>query len=79
MLMTQVYDFVNDITKEALGESVLLAEDLSNIADVGNALFDAMSVDHYVKKLVDHIGRVIFVNRTYRGGVPSEAGRPPAG
>lgn len=71
MLMTQVYDFVNDITKEALGESILLAEDLSNIADVGNALFDAMSVDHYVKKLVDHIGRVIFVNRTYRGGVPS--------
>ena len=71
MKMTQVYEFVNDITKEALGDSIILAEDLSNIADVGTALFDNMSVDAYVRTLVDHIGRVVFVNRTYTGVVPS--------
>lgn len=71
MKVSQIYEIVNSITSEALGESAVLAEDLSNIADVGRALFDNMSVDNYVRKLVDHIGRVIFVNRTYRGSVPS--------
>ena len=71
MKVEQIYSIINDITSEALGESVILAEDLSNIVDVGKALFDNTSVDHYVKSLIDHIGRVIFVNRVYRGAVPS--------
>ena len=28
-------------------------------------------MDNYVKKLVNHIGKVVFVNRLYTGGVPS--------
>lgn len=71
MKVEQIYQIINDITSEALGESVILSEDLSNIVDVGNAIFDNMSVDNYVRKLVDHIGRVIFVNRVYNGSVPS--------
>ena len=71
MKVEQIYSIINDITSEALGESVILAEDLSNIVDVGKALFDNTSVDQYVKSLIDHIGRVIFVNRVYRGAVPS--------
>ena len=35
------------------------------------AIFDATSVDKYVKTLVDHIGKVIFVNREYAGSAPS--------
>jgi hypothetical protein len=71
MKVEQVYSLVNDITKEILGESVILAEDLSNVVDVGVAIFNASDVDNYVKKLVDRIGRVVFVNRPYSGVVPS--------
>lgn len=71
MLVTQVYDIVNNATKEILGESSVVAEDLQNIVDIGKEVFDSDSVDHYVKKLVDHIGKVIFVNRKYAGGAPS--------
>jgi len=71
MLVTQLYSLVNNVTKETLGESVILKEDLTNVVDVGVAVFDADKVDNFVKKLVDHIGKVIFVNRVYSGSVPS--------
>lgn len=71
MLVKQIYDLTNDVVKETLGENVLLKEDLSNLVDVGTAVFNANAVDNYVRKLVDHIGKMVFVNRPYRGGVPS--------
>lgn len=71
MKVEQIYQIINSITSEALGESAVLAEDLSNIVDIGTALFNNTSVDNYVRSLVDHIGKVIFVNRVYRGAVPS--------
>lgn len=71
MKITQAYEFANVATQEAIGESVVLKEDLSNIVDVGDAIFNANAVDKYVKKLVNHIGKVIFVNRVYQGSAPS--------
>lgn len=71
MEMKQVAEFVNNATGEVLGENALLTEDLSNIVDVGEAIFNANAFDHYVKSLVNHIGKVIFVNRPYAGSVPS--------
>lgn len=71
MDITQVYDFVNTATKEALGESAVVAEDLSNIVSVGEAVFNANAMDKYVKALVNRIGKTIFVNRVYRGSAPS--------
>ena len=71
MKVEQIYSIINSITSEALGESAVLAEDLSNLVDIGTQLFDNTSVDNYVRSLVDHIGKVIFVNRVYRGSVPS--------
>lgn len=71
MLVKQIYELTNDVVKEVLGESVILQEDLSNLVDVGSAVFNANAVDNYVRKLVDHIGKMVFVTRTYRGGVPS--------
>ena len=62
---------MNGITNEILGKTEVVKEDLSNIVDVGVELFDATSVDNYVKSLVNHIGKVIFVNRPYAGNVPS--------
>lgn len=71
MLVNQIYTIMNNVTKEVTGQTGLVNEDLSNIVDVGVAVFGATSVDNYVKALVDHIGRVIFVNRPYSGGAPS--------
>jgi hypothetical protein len=71
MTVAQIYDIINPITKEILGETAVVNEDLSNIVDIGKELFDATEVDNYVKSLVNHIGRVIFVNRPYSGGAPS--------
>lgn len=71
MEVAQIYQFVNTATQEAIGQSDLVAEDLSNIVDVGTAIFNASAFDKYVKSLVNRIGRTIFVNRPYRGSVPS--------
>lgn len=72
MKVTQAYEILNDITKEMLGDSVLVKEDLSNIVEVGKA-FESLEngYDNYVRKLHDHIGRMIFVNRLYTGRAPS--------
>lgn len=71
MEVKQIYALVNSATGEILGESALLKEDLSNVVDVGTAVFNASAVDAYVKSLVNHIGKVIFVNRPYAGNTPS--------
>ncbi len=71
MQVKQIYEILNTITSEVLGKSDVVAEDLSNIVDVGNELLTNTSVDNYVKKLVDRIGKVIFVSRPYSGNVPS--------
>lgn len=71
MQVQQIYNIMNNVTKEILGKTDLVNEDLSNIVDLGNALLDNTSVDNYVKTLVNHIGKVIFVSRPYSGNVPS--------
>lgn len=71
MEVKQIYNLVNDITGEVLGKTDLVKEDLSNVVDVGTEIFNADAMDNYVKSLVNHIGKVIFVNRPYSGSVPS--------
>lgn len=71
MKVEQIYEIVNSLTQQVTGKSDLVATDLSNIVDVGVETFDNTSVDNYVRKLVDHIGKVIFVNRPYQGNAPS--------
>ena len=71
MKVTQLKDIVNSATSEVLGKTDVVNDDLTNLVDVGNEIFDTDNVDNYVKKLIDRIGQVIFVNRLYAGGVPS--------
>ena len=71
MLVTQVKDLVNLATKEALGSEAVQTEDLTNVVDMGEAIFNANAVDAYVRSLVNHIGKVVFVNRPYAGSAPS--------
>ena len=71
MEIKQIYSLVNEATNEALGVEALVLEDLSNIVEVGNAVFNANAMDKYVKALVNRIGKIIFVNRVYEGSAPS--------
>ena len=67
MEVTQIANIVNGVSSEILGESAIQTEDLSNVVDMGRAIFDNTSYDKFVRSLIDHIGRVMFVNRTYTG------------
>lgn len=71
MDVKQVYTLVNTTTTEVLGESAVVKEDFTNLVDVGKEIFSTDAVDNYVGKLVDRIGKMVFVDRVYRGSVPS--------
>ena len=71
MKVEQIYNIINTITAENLGESVIVAEDLSNIVQIGDAVQNVMGLDNYVKKLIDHVGKLVVVDRIYAGRAPS--------
>ena len=62
---------MNSVSKEVLGKTDLIQEDLTGIVDMGTEVFNQNAIDNYVKSLVNHIGKVVFVNRPYSGKVPS--------
>lgn len=71
MEVKQIYSLMNDVSKEVLGTTDLVKEDLTGVVDMGTAVFNANAIDNYVKSLVNHIGKVVFVNRPYSGKIPS--------
>lgn len=71
MNVKQIYSLVNTVSGEVLGNTELVHEDLTGLVDLGNEVFNQNQVDNYVKSLVNHIGKVVFVNRPYSGKVPS--------
>lgn len=72
MKIEQVFQIVNALQSQFLGQTTeLTATDNTKLVDVGKELLDATSIDNYVRKLVDHIGKVVFVNRPYSGRAPS--------
>ena len=71
MEMNQVATFTNTVVQEVLGDTAVVQEDLTNVVDIGNEIFNADAFDAYVKTLINHIGKVVFVNRPYSGSAPS--------
>lgn len=71
MEVKQIYTLINSVSKEVLGKTDIVADDLTGIVDLGTEVFNQGAVDNYVKSLVNHIGKVVFVNRPYAGKVPS--------
>ena len=71
MEVKQIYTLINSVSGDVLGRTDIVTEDLTGIVDLGTEVFDQNAVDNYVKSLVNHIGKVIFVNRPYAGKVPS--------
>lgn len=71
MEVKQIYTLINSVSGEVLGRTDIVTEDLTGIVDLGTEVFNQNAVDNYVKSLVNHIGKVIFVTRPYAGKVPS--------
>lgn len=71
MDVKKIYTLINSVSNEVLGKTDLVCEDLTGIVDLGTEVFNQNAVDNYVKSLVNHIGKVVFVNRPYSGKVPS--------
>ena len=71
MEVKQIYELMNIVTNEVLGKTDLVTEDLQGVVQLGTEIFNANAMDKYVKSLVNHIGKMVFVAREYKGGVPS--------
>ena len=77
MKVNQVATILNAINGEITGETAITAvnEDLSNIVEVGTQLTENTTdltgfFENYGKKLIDKVGRVVIVDRTYRSTAP---------
>lgn len=71
MEVKNIYTLINSVSSEVLGRTDIVNEDLTGVVDLGTEVFNQNAVDAYVKSLVNHIGKVVFVNRPYMGKVPS--------
>lgn len=71
MEMTQIYEIVNETTRQVTGVDAVDTIDGNQIVDAGAQVLDTDKMDHYVNSLIDRIGKVVFVNRPYTGGTPS--------
>ena len=71
MEVKRIYTLINSVSGEVLGRTDIVSDDLTGIVDLGTEVFNQNALDNYVKSLVNHIGKVIFVNRPYAGKVPS--------
>lgn len=71
MEVKQIFKLINSVSDDVLGKTDIVAEDLTGVVDLGTEIFIQNAVDTYVKSLVNHIGKMIFVNRPYAGKVPS--------
>ena len=71
MRVNQISEMLNGIWGEVLGESgLVVAEDLSNLVSVGQVITSATdfgeNFENYAGKIIDKVGKTIFVDRVYR-------------
>lgn len=76
MKVNQIAQVLNNtIMKEITGANVVVAEDLSNIVDAGKTVLDFLpdgaDVNSFVATLIDQIGKVKFVDRSYTSQAPN--------
>lgn len=76
MKITQLATILNGtINDQQIGVDVVAKEDLSNIVDVGKAVLDYTGAsnanfDSFTRKLIDQVGKVMFVDRKYTSQAP---------
>lgn len=66
MKVNQIYEIVNSASKQAYGDSAIVATDLSGLIAMGDTVLSTeKNVDAFCKALADRIGRTIVRNRVY--------------
>lgn len=70
MKVTQIATILNKAQQEIIGEAAITTENLENVVDMGKQILEATDVDNYVRKLIDKVGRMIFVDRVYNSTAP---------
>lgn len=75
MKISQIAEVLNQtIEKEVTGEVDLITEDLTNLVDVGKVVTTSLTasgnVNNFIETLIDRIGRIKYVDRTYRSQAP---------
>lgn len=76
MKVNQIASILNTLNEVMVGTEAVFSDDLSNIVDAGAAVLDFTSAanganfDSYMEKLIDQVGRVIFVDRAYTSQAP---------
>ena len=82
MRITQLTDVLNGtvsttgIIDQTTGEAPVANEDLSNIVDIGKTVLDYTgksneNFDSFMKNLIDQVGKITIVNRTYVSQAPN--------
>lgn len=72
MLVKDISTVLNDIiTEESLGLEEVVETNLDGIISTAKTIYDSLGLDNYVKKLINHIGKVVFVNRPYKAKAPN--------
>lgn len=83
MKITQIANCLNNVINElqigaSLAEGTLatFADDLANIVDMGKTVLDYTgqsneNFDSFIRKMIDQVGKVIFVDRTYTSQAPN--------
>lgn len=70
MKVNQIATMLNGVFAEEIGTSAPINEDLSNLISVGQIITSASTFgenfENYAGKIVDKIGKTIFVDRVYR-------------
>ena len=75
MLVNQISTMLNELGEAMVGLDVTFAEDLSNIVDAGKQILDFTgdnyeNYDRFMKKMIDRVGRAMYVDRAYRSQAP---------
>lgn len=76
MKVNQIATILNTLNEVMVGTEAVFSDDLSNIVDAGKTVLDYTSeanganFDNYIGKLIDQVGRVIFVDRAYTSQAP---------
>lgn len=70
MKVKQISSMLNTVFGEILGDTALVAEDMSNIVSVGQVITSSTqfgdNFENYAGKIVDKVGRTVFADRVYR-------------
>lgn len=82
MKITQLAELLNGtlsttgIVDQVTGKAAVATEDLSNVVDIGKLVLDYTGAsnanfDSFMRNLIDQVGKVMFVNRTYTSQAPN--------